>query len=442
MSVFKHVHVVLFSCSAVWFITVAGSASADITTVTKGPADLVAPPSSATAGTMRYGLGFPFQVAPRKAALFCNLRLEGVPISDFENGTDVILFDDLSSISADGAIPISRNEKLMDSKTGKQHIIVKYPVVGGFVPLGAVRKDGSAHPHAGTGFGICAGLEFPTDENGLFTWNTKFTRHLEVQQYTYDGHTFRVLRSEMTKAGSLLPIADSTWRIVQNGLTNAIPDEDDMLQPVVANNGGADVSGVVRWKRRYGLWRPVSFVPITPAGESWVEASLIRDLDGSLLFSARGYGQEASNMIRVWRSADGGAGWELVIQVPQVRAQAPISLNRAADGTPYIAANLLGRWRETLCLWPLNADRSALHEPIVMRDAPAEFGPAPGGSKWMVDHPNAVTLRLADGKWHNVLVYRILVQAEHRGAAPPPQTGLYVEEVLSDGPTAPPWRFD
>ncbi len=409
MSVFKHVHVVLFSCSAVWFITVAGSASADITTVTKGPADLVAPPSSATAGTMRYGLGFPFQVAPRKAALFCNLRLEGVPISDFENGTDVILFDDLSSISADGAIPISRNEKLMDATSKKQHIIVKYPVVGGFVPLGAVRKDGSAHPHAGTGFGICAGLEFPTDENGLFTWNTKFTRHLEAQQYTYDGHTFRVLRSEMTKAGSLLPIADSTWRIVQNGLTNAIPDEDDMLQPVVANNGGADVSGVVRWKRRYGLWRPVSFVPITPAGESWVEASLIRDLDGSLLFSARGYGQEASNMIRVWRSADGGAGWELVIQVPQVRA---------------------------------NADRSALEEPVIARDALAEFGPAPGGSKWMVDHPNAVTLRLADGQWHNVLVYRILVQKEHRGAAPPPQTGCYVEEVLSDGPTAPPWRFD
>lgn len=442
MGVFKHVHIALPACCAVWLITAAGSVAADITTITKGPADLVLPPGSETAGNMRYGLGFPFQVAPRRAAIFCNLRTEGIPISDFENGTDVIIFSNLSDISAEGAIPISRNEKLVDPTSGKQHIIVKYPVVGGFVPLGARLKDGAAHPHAGTGFGICAALEFPTDENGFFTWNTKFIRHLEFQQYTYDGHTFRVLRSQMTKAGSLLPVADSNWRIVQNGLTNAIPDGDDMLQPVVANNGGPDVSGVVRWRRRYGLWRPVSFVPVTPAGESWVEASLIRDLDGSLLFSARGYGQEASNMVRVWRSADGGATWELVIEAPRVRAQAPVSLNRAADGTPYIAANPMGRWREALCLWPLNADRSALDEPITVRDAPAEFGPAPGGSKWMVDHPNAVTLRLADGKWHNVLVYRVLVQAEHRGAAPPPQTGCYVEEVTASGSVIPTWKFE
>ena len=429
-------------CAVGSLAAISAAQETGVTGVTRGPADLAVPPNTPEGEQMRYGLGFPFQVAPSKAALFCNLRIEGVPVGDFENGTDVILFDALSNVAADGAIPISRNEKPVDPQTGEQHIIVKYPVVGGFVPLGAKRADGSDHPNTGTGFGICAALEFPVNEEGYFTWDMKYIHHLEVYQLIYDGRTFRVLRSEMKKADTLLPVPDSQWHIVQNGITNAIPDGDDLLQALLASNGQASVSGVARWERRYGLWRPVSFVPITPAGESWVEASLIRDADDCLLFSARGYGAKLQDMIRVWRSTDAGATWQLVIEVPGVRTEAPISLNIALDGTPYIAANRVDQWREMLCLWPLNADRSALEEPIILRDAPTEFGPAPGGGQWMLDHPNAATLRLADGQWHNVLVYRILDHAEHRGAAPPPQTGCYVEEVLSAGPPIPAWKFE
>ena len=43
----------------------------------------------------RYGVAFPFQVAPRLAAVLCCLRNEGHPVGDFENGSDVFLFDDL-----------------------------------------------------------------------------------------------------------------------------------------------------------------------------------------------------------------------------------------------------------------------------------------------------------------------------------------------------------
>lgn len=60
----------------------------------------------------------------------------------------------------------------------------------------------------------------------------------------------------------------------------------------------------------------------------------------------------------------------------------------------------------------------------------------------MVDHPNAVTLQLADGDWHAVLAYRVLQQAEHKGGAPAPQTGCYLEEVLCEGQPIPAWRFD
>jgi hypothetical protein len=47
----------------------------------------------------------------------------------------------------------------------------------------------------------------------------------------------------------------------------------------------------------------------------WVcggEPSLVRDVDGSLLFSARSAG-EAHFDVAVWRSADNGETWELII---------------------------------------------------------------------------------------------------------------------------------
>ncbi len=49
--------------------------------------------------------------------------------------------------------------------------------------------------------------------------------------------------------------------------------------------------------------------------------------------------------------------------------------------------------------------------------------------------------RLADRRWHSVLVYRIVDHGELSGAPPAPQTGCYVEEVLSTGAALAPWRF-
>ena len=72
----------------------------------------------------------------------------------------------------------------------------------------------------------------------------------------------------------------------------------------------------------------------------------------------------------------------------------------------------------------------------------AEFGLAPSGDFWAVDHPSAMTVQLADSAWHNVIAMRICDTAEVRvGADPVPQTGLYVEEVLSSGTPIPMWKF-
>lgn len=443
---------------ATWVIGVP--AYCQISGITAGPVDLATPPDSTDATVLSYGLGFPFQVAPDRGALFCNVRVEGVAVTDYENGTDVIIFDDLDSVSAESAIAISRNERTTDAD-GVERISVKFPVIGGFVPLGALRADGTPHPHAGSGFGLCQAISFPTDETGHFRWGAGSIHRCEVHQFSYDGERFEAVRSASGLEQTHPTVG--VWRIISPGIANAIPDGDEMLMAVTATDGSGQLTGVARWAREGRLWQPVGFSPVTPPGEGWAEPSVVRDRDGALLFTARGSGGNRLAEIRVWRRLGEGPQWRLVVSTDDVRVwhrredgpqwgsiiaapdghnPGPISIGRAADGTPYIAANQPGSGRQTLCIWPLNTERIDLEEPLTARAAFDEFGPPPGGGAWMVDHPSSAVLRLSDGRWRGVTAYRILGNAEHKGAPPAPQTGCYVEEVLSSGPVEAPWRFE
>ena len=197
--------------------------------------------------------------------------------------------------------------------------------------------------------------------------------------------------------------------------------------------------------------------------------SLIRDLDGSLLFCAGGtWDQEYDTDLRVWRSQEAGLTWKKIIHVGGVISSAPVTINRAANGTAFIAATLYeivlhptpnrfgrryrkdsqgrsrggGFSREKICLWPLNAQRTDLETAILVRDCSTSFGPAPSGNPWFADHPCGGTVQLSDGRWHCVLAYRICDGGEVlQGTRPVPQTGIYVEEVLSEGQPAPAWNF-
>ncbi len=440
----------------------ATTATAEITAVTAGAVDLVTPPDSTADQVLAYGLGFPFQVGPEEAAVFCNVRVEGIAVTDFENGTDVIIFDDLATISADNAVAISRNERRTDEE-GNERIIVKFPVIGGFVPVGALRADGTPHPHAGTGFGLCQAISFPEDENGHFNWGTERIHRCEVHQLSYDGERFEAVRSASGLEEAHPVVDGSEWRIMSPGITNAIPDGDDLLLAATAFTGNGQTTGVIRWRRVDSFWQPIEYSSVTPPGVSWAEASLVRDTDGALLFSARGGGGDRFTTVQAWRKSGDGPQWRLVVSTPDVRVwqkqeeapewgsvinlpkahnSGPMSIGSAADGTPYIGANLLGSGRQTLCIWPLNAERMDLEEPFTARAAADEFGPAPGGGAWMVDHPSAAVVRLGDGQWHGIVAYRILGNAEHKGAPPAAQSGCYVEEVVSSGPPVPPWRFE
>ena len=196
-------------------------------------------------------------------------------------------------------------------------------------------------------------------------------------------------------------------------------------------------------------WQPVSFIPVTTPGESWFEPSLIRDVKGSLLFSAR---CDAGGPISIWESADGGK-WKRLIYVDNARAYAPVVLNQAADGTPFLVTTMAASLdRNILEIVPANTQRNGLEKPILARNGLEEFGPGPvilrkeanefgpapnkrGG--WHIDHGTGNVVRLADGRWHAIITYRVDAQAEHFGQPSTPFTGHYVEEVFSSGEPRP-----
>jgi hypothetical protein len=461
----------------------SGGPSHGILSITRGDADLTVPADVPEGKSWRYGLIFPFQVGPRMAAAFVNIRIRNGVMAparsgdDYEVGNDVVLFDDVNLPPSAPAVPVTRNHEAANPNSNPPNqtaIMVKYPMRGGFVPLGAKNPDGSPHPHAGTGFGIDTGLaRRPGDPKsahggGMYEGDERY-QIMEVFQFSYDGDQFRVTGKEQVLPTGLV----SGWSISNGGLTNAIADGADLLVGMHASkvDGAGNPepeaprgSGVLRWQRTNRLWRPVSFVPVTGTDES-TEPSLIRDTNGDLLFSARGKGGTRPHAIRVWRSRDGGETWKKIIHVVGVISSCPITLNQAADGTPYIASNMYlvpldpipkrfripadaegrvrgGGWtRQKLYLWPLSDDRAGLEAPILGRHCKAEFGPAPSGSMWRADHPSSTTVQLGDGNWHNVMGYRIHDDVESHELPSPPQTGAYLEEVISAGEPIPTWKF-
>ena len=455
---------------------------------TRGLCRLQTPPNVPRGEVWRYGYGFPFQVSPTQAAIMANIHRKQAPTEDFEIGADVIVFDELRRLIPERAVKISRMHREWNPKANEDSDMIKQCPVGGFIPLGAKRADGSPHPHAGTGFGMGIALSYAIDDGdrskpyrGCFR-GAQSHLYNELQQYAFDGTTFKITRTDHLGIDEVL----SGELFLNCPMTMAIPDGDDLLATAAMGRPGATIENVmgeessitciIRWRRGENGWRPVSCHPVATEFVS-MEPSLIRDVDGSLLCSMRpGYTAPNRRDLLVFRSSDGGKTWQRIIDVKNIRYQSPITLNQAADGTPYIVCNhyvsalmnYQGNYmdgfmrttsREMLCLWALNAERDGLLSPHILSFPRYQYGRPPTvdrveqgpnatdigqtnlGRDWTCDHPTATTVRLADGHWHNVLCHRLLAQAEVQGALPPtPYSGLCVEEVLSSGPERAVWK--
>jgi hypothetical protein len=420
-----------------------------ITGVTAGPRDLVFPSDAPSGQQWVYQCGFPFQISPTEAALFCNIRVCGTRIVDIEAGTDVVIFDRLDRIGPERATPLLRIEEVDHPRTGERVYLVG-GCVGGFVPLGARRPDGSPHPYAGTGFGLCHVMGYPARleqaSDTHLDMNSDIYTFIEVQQYAYDGRRFQVTDRRRYDLDGLLP----GWSILSFGLSPAIPSGDDLLFGISSDRVNDWDSGLSRWRRGPdGRWLPVAYRLLN---RHTMEPTLVRDLDGALLMAFRPWmpTNPRPRSLDILRSADEGETWQPVIREEVFNLGTPLLLCRAADGTPYVVTNryrepLLHRHakREMIWLWPLADDRRRLLEPMLVRDGTADLGPPPNGSVWRLDHPSGCTVRLADGRWRHVLAYRVLEDAEMRtNAGATPMTGCYVEEVFSAGPAEPPWHFE
>ncbi|MCX5660894.1 MAG: hypothetical protein NTW19_14410 [Planctomycetota bacterium] len=454
-----------------------------IARVTRDRLLLSAPPDRASQGILRYALGFPFQAGPRTMGIMAMRTLEATPNYGYLDGSDVILLDDLVQPRPEQVFPATRNAIEPGPAGEPPQLQLRGPMLGGFVPLGALRPDGSPHPHAGTGFGIAQSQRFPFVDD-RFQWSDPQRLDMnEAYQLAYDGKSFttRLSHRWMQKSGEPLRIGDTDWAVLTDWLSTAIPDGDDLLLPTL----GAKVDrsalsvGVIRWARRGGAWTPVDYDPVevtpgpVPEGPNpkercpWMEPSLARDADGSLLVAARGAdtfhdaGPTGSGyVLRVWRSTSPGK-WETIVNVPAARLNSPVTVNVTADGSAYLVSNpydrafipetdATGRGRERVALWPLNSTRTGVQSAMIVRDCLREFGPPPTlgrpdqpPEKWMADHANGVTVRLADGQWRHILCYRLCHYPRYRnyGTPPSPHNGCAVEEIVTTGPARPTWRF-
>lgn len=396
--------------------------------------------AGATCGaSLRYALPFPFQCGPTTMGLLVMRMVEGTPNYGYLDGSDVVLVDSLRDERC-RIFPATRNEEL--GRNGGVQLNLKSPLIGGFVPIGAQAVNGTPHPHAGTGFAVCQAHIFPSFEQGGFSWRDPQREDLnETYALSFDGTTFKTERvaTFTQQPGRPLELGDTGWALLVSGITNAIPDGNDLLFPVpaVRIDRTATAVGVARWARVAGsAWTAVDFEPVaTSEGDQtagcgpgtrrsieacpWMEPSLVRDASGHLLFSARGADafEAADNRsgfcVQVWRGKPVGRSqrcrWTVALLQHDVGHNSPVTINSTGNiaylvSSPYNRdllpeSDATGRGREKLVMWPLEHQRERaageanepsstqqtsgdeqwfnLRDPVLVRDCLQSFGQPP-----------------------------------------------------------------
>jgi len=436
--------------------------------ITHSPVRLSLSPRSTPKSQLRYNTSVLLQLAPGRAALVVGREQVGGGTLDFAAGAEIIPFNDLEAIDPASGTVLADNETIDHPETGERILMQKFPPSGGFVPLGAKLADGSDHPHAGTGFLILYAQGVPEDilngkrdgYSGTWAAEAGIHRRFELYQLTYDGKRLSIKGRSCHGFKELLP----GFTLFNRGLTTAVPVGPDLLFSM--QGGGADLderqiaknvqSGAMRWTRdQDGNWKPVDFHPIT--GEiNGYETSIVRVGDGSLFATARQTGRDVPEKFSIflWRSTDEGKTWQKELEAPRRRADSPIALGLANDGTLFLAGNLLtgplhskgslGYWRAISTLWPVSlGEPPELEMPVIHRCAPLEWGPSATNSGWGVDHLIPGRAHLRDNRWHSLISYRALDRGENNGKLPPtPHSGHYLDEIFTEQDSAaPPWLF-
>ncbi|MHC4871757.1 MAG: sialidase family protein [Planctomycetota bacterium] len=417
---------------------------------------------------LRCSVSKPLQLSKGHAALLLGTEVIGGKALDYVGGNFYINFDSFEQLEEGNAVPFSVNQEGINPLDGKEADFMRFPPAAGFVPLGAVSADGKPLAGAGTGFSLSYVQSIPKDLSeeegfgGQWVASDKIFRGWELKQLKTDGEKLEIVSSAILSPEELVP----GYTVIGRGLSSAIADGDDLLTAVQYAPGdcsdlkamagfGKYPSGLLRWSYTDKGWQPGSTITDVTGDLTANEASLIRNVDGSLLMSARETGKENTQKFDVylWHSADNGSSWELWSHIPKVRSESPVSLNQTVQGVPYIAGNLLtaglggssfGYTREILCFWELTEDYKLLKSPYFAHCARTEFGMPPSAAGWRIDHPLSSIINLKDGKWYNIMTARVMAVGETLSVMKPSEfTGCHIMEVLP-GPDEifTPWKFE
>jgi hypothetical protein len=391
-----------------------------------------------TTKPVSYELGKLHQLDRENCLLVASMREQGG--HDFEVGNDAFIFKDVEDIDPAKAIPINRlNVNYHLKSNGAPAIRARFPASGAFVPLGAKLPDGQPHPAAGTGFLFSGTRPFLPDRSEGHPQAGREDRTIEFMELRWDGTHLKVTRRGFfTQAAGV-----DVGRI---GITNSLADGAGFLCPFESHDGGYVV--VIRFEYDGQNWKAVragqpfhhATIPQNlknPPAEHWfeTEASIVRDGSRYLVYT-RGFDYKG----RVYSSTD---GLNYTFLFDHYNYQSPQTLNQGLDGSLYLITNRgPGLLRNPLLAFPLRGQ--TFLEPFVIHDErrvhlyyPKEVPEIP-----FIDHALGTSLFLG-GRWRHFVAYRVmgLHETDGQGAPPGPHTGVYLDELVYDRVTHPPYGF-
>ena len=275
-----------------------------------------------------YQIGHPAQLDRETAIVGLNIRCCGVNAIDLEVGNDIMFLRDPEHPEKAEIRVLDRPSEFINPLRGEKELLAHYPKNIGFVPLGAKLPDGTPHPFAGTGFIIGAVIGFPLNRLGhsdTFSGIPPEKRYygLEIAQCSYDGKNFTVNPGRLCMISEVLP-----GYICGGGSVGpVIPDGEGLMMAYSGcpDHGDARICGcgILRWRNIDGEWKPVSFDSVYEDRSkfetlngitgNFIEPTVVRMRDGTLVFSARevgenpfGPGPQKAERLHVWKSPDNG----------------------------------------------------------------------------------------------------------------------------------------
>ena len=374
-----------------------------------------------TSGNVTYELGFCVQLDASYCLLIASMDEQGG--GDLCVGNDAFVFERLSDISPERAIPINRVDPNYKLKHSEGHtFLAKFPGPIGFIPLGSKLDDGRDHPGAGSGF-FLSGCVAKEGKHAAMTPESPF----ELIQLRWDGESLAV------SPGILI---EELLGLELNGncsITNALPHGESLLLPM----GVGDCIRIFQFDWGGEKWAATSvgapFVtiagrPAIPGEEhkyspAEIEPSLRRQGD-QFFVSTRGN----DGVGRLYSSPD---GFNFTLHATRPNHTVPQVLNQGLDGNFYIATNPgPGMIRNPLLAYPFV--NGLWGEPFTIHDEQGIRGDKESIIPF-IDHSIASNVFL-EGRWRHFNLFRVCDLTERTLHAFQIEQGL--DEVIygKDGP--------